>query len=55
MRDVEDPLDHGDAVMQGNISRHQPLGKAVEQQNSEGNQKVIGSHDSMDWHNRAFS
>jgi hypothetical protein len=41
--------------VQRNISRDQTLGEAVEQQNSEGNQKVIGSHNPMDRHNRAFS
>jgi hypothetical protein len=37
MRDVEDTLDDGDAVMQGNVFRDQVFRDPVEQQHSKSN------------------
>src|SRR6266496_2808453 len=50
VRDVEDALDDGDAVVQGDVRRNHTLGVAIEQQHDKCNQEVVGAHDSATRH-----
>src|SRR5438874_11232814 len=44
MRDVKDPGDHGDAVVQRNVSSHQALAQTVEEQYSQRDKQMVAAH-----------